>query len=108
MKLYGNCIVVFGLFFVVSLSREFHSFSVAADPLAPPAGTAPNDHRLQPPKDLNGYFPFKPPKTKIEWDNRSEYVRRQVLVSLGLWPMPTKSPLNAVLHGKIDLPEYTI
>ena len=108
MKPYWNCIVVFGLFLVISLNREFQPFSAAADPLTPSAGTVSNDHRLQPPKDLNGYFPFKPPKTKEEWDARSAYVRRQVLVSLGLWPMPTKSPLNAVLHGKIDMPEYTI
>ena len=26
----------------------------------------------------------------------------------GLWPMPAKTPLNAVIHGKIDLPEYTV
>ena len=71
-------------------------------------GAEPNDQRLLPPKDLNGYFPFIPPKTKEEWSARSEYVRRQMLVSLGLWPMPTKTPLNAVIHGKIDLPEYTI
>ena len=68
----------------------------------------PNDQRLSSPKDLNGYFPFTPPKTKEEWSTRAEYVRRQMLVSLGLWPMPTKTPLNAVIHGKIDLPEYTI
>ena len=84
------------------------SSSFAADPIPSSIGAVPNDHRLQPPKDLNGYFPFIPPKTKAEWDVRSEYVRRQVLVSLGLWPMPTKTPLNAVIHGKIELPEYTI
>ena len=79
------------------------------DLLQPNAVAAePNDQRLLPPKDLNGYFPFIPPKTKEEWSARSEYVRRQMLVSLGLWPMPTKTPLNAVIHGKIDLPEYTI
>ncbi len=82
--------------------------AAAAEPMATPAGSVPNDCRLLPPKDLDGYFPFKPPKSKAEWETRSEYVRRQVLVSLGLWPMPTKTPLNAVLHGKIDLPEYTI
>ncbi len=82
--------------------------SFAADPIAKEVGTVPNDHRLLPPKDLNGYFPFEPPKTKEEWDVRSDYVRRQVLVSLGLWPIPTKTPLNSVLHGKIDLPEYSI
>src|SRR4029077_10075655 len=85
------------------------SFSAAfADvPRALPAGTLPDDARLAPPKDLNGYFPFTVPKSKAEWDQRAEYVRRQILVSQGLWPMPTKNPLNAVIHGKVDRPEYT-
>lgn len=73
-----------------------------------PAGTLPTDVRLQPPKDLNGYFPFVVPKSKEEWEKRAEYVRRQVLISQGLWPMPTKNPLNAVIHGKIDKPDYTV
>ncbi|NLS94974.1 MAG: acetylxylan esterase [Planctomycetaceae bacterium] len=66
------------------------------------------DVRLQPPKDLNGYFPFTPPSTLREWESRREYVRRQILVAVGLWPMPTKTPLNAVIHGKIDRGDYTI
>src|SRR5690242_18246657 len=53
--------------------------AVAAAPRALPDGTLPADARLQPPKDLNGYFPFTPPKTKAEWDQRAEYVRRQIL-----------------------------
>lgn len=72
------------------------------------AGALPNDARLKPPKDLNGYFPFSPPKSKAEWDTRAEYVRRQILVSQGLWPMPTKTPLNAVIHGKVDRPDYSV
>jgi hypothetical protein len=71
-------------------------------------GTLPNDSRLAPLKDLNGYFPFTPPKSRLEWEARAEHVRRQILVAEGLWPMPTKTPLNAVIHGKIDRPEYTI
>ena len=35
-------------------------------------------------------------------------MRRQILVAAGLWPMPTKTPLNAVIHGKIDRGEYTV
>jgi hypothetical protein len=35
-------------------------------------------------------------------------VRRQILVAEGLWPMPTKTPLNAVIHGRIERPEYTV
>ena len=82
--------------------------ALAATPRVLAEGTLPNDARLQPPKDLNGYFPFTPPKTKSEWEKRADYVRRQILVSQGLWPMPEKSPLNAVIHGKIELPEYSV
>ena len=66
------------------------------------------DARLGPLKDLNGYFPFAAPKSAQAWEPRRDFVRRQLLVSQGLWPMPTKSPLNAVIHGKIDQGEYTI
>ena len=66
------------------------------------------DSRLGPLKDLNGYFPFAAPQSVQAWEPRREFVRRQLLVSQGLWPMPTKSPLNSVIHGKIDQGEYTI
>ena len=66
------------------------------------------DARLGPLKDLNGYFPFPAPKSVQAWKPRQEFVRRQLLVSQGLWPMPTKTPLNAVIHGKIDQGEYTV
>jgi len=66
------------------------------------------DVRLQPLKDLNGYFPFNPPSSVSEWTVRKEHVRQQILVATGLWPMPTKTPLNAVIHGKIDRGEYTV
>ncbi len=67
-----------------------------------------DDARRQPPKDLNGYFPFNPPSSLSEWEVRKEYVRRQILVAEGLWPMPTKTPLNAVVHGKLERDEYTV
>ena len=66
------------------------------------------DSRLGPLKDLNGYFPFTAPQSVQAWEPRRELVRRQLLVSQGLWPMPTKTPLNAVIRGKIDQGEYTI
>jgi dienelactone hydrolase len=66
------------------------------------------DIRLQPPKDLNGYFPFTPPASLGDWEARKEYVRRQILVAEGLSQMPTKTPLNAVIHGKIERDGYTV
>ena len=82
--------------------------AIAESPRVLVAEMLPDDIRLRAPKDLNGYFPFTPPKSKEEWERRAEFVRRQILVSQGLWPMPTKTPLNAVIHGKIELPEYSV
>lgn len=84
------------------------SLALADTPRALAAGTLPDDVRLQPPKDLNGYFPFTPSKSRAEWEPRADYVRRQILVSQGLWPMPTKTPLNAVVHGRIERDGYTV
>jgi hypothetical protein len=79
----------------------------AAPPRVLPAGQLPKDARLAAPKDLDGYFPLAVPMTKAAWDERAKKVRRQLLVSQGLWPLPTKTPLNAVIHGRIDLGDYT-
>jgi hypothetical protein len=82
--------------------------AAAAPPRALPAGTLPKDARLGEPKDLSGYFPFAVPKTTEEWEVRAAKVRRQILVSQGLWPLPTKTPLNAVIHGQRDMGDYTV
>jgi dienelactone hydrolase len=71
-------------------------------------GQKPADARLGPPKTLNDYFPFTPPKTKEEWAKRRQQVREQLLVALGLWPMPEKTPLDPVIHGKIERDGYTV
>ena len=80
----------------------------AAGPRVLPEGKLPDDSRLAPPKDLDGYFPFTPPTSKAAWAKRAERVRRQILVSQGLWPMPGKEPLNAVIHGRIDRGDHTV
>ena len=84
------------------------SSASAAGLRALPKGKQPADKRLKPPKDLNGYFPFTPAKTQHEWNKRAVNLRRRMLVSFGLWPMPTRTPLNAVVHGRIDRGDYTV
>ncbi len=71
-------------------------------------GSQPADQRLNPPKDLDGYFPFSPPASRAAWDERAQEVRKRLRVSLGLWPELPKTPLNAVIHGRIDKDDYTI
>lgn len=72
------------------------------------AAELPRDARLGPLKDLDGYFPFTPPELRVHWEERAERVRRQIRVSQGLWPEPTRTPLNAVIHGRIEGDDYTV
>lgn len=79
-----------------------------ADVKVLPDGRVPADKRLAPLKDLNGYFPLEVPATKEEWAKRADFVRKQVLVSQGLWPMPTKAALKPVIHGKVERDDFTV
>ena len=58
------------------------------------------DIRLNPAKTLNDHFPFEVPSDVASWHARAEKLRHRILVATGLWPMPNKTPLNAVIHGK--------
>lgn len=73
------------------------------------AGTRPDDRRLKPLRTLNdSYHPWVPPQSKEAWEQEAARIRRQLLVSNGLWPMPPRFPLEPVIHGRIDCGEYTI
>ena len=88
---------------LIVLISPFLSMAATADsPRVLPVGKVPQDSRLEPLKDLNGYFPFTPSASPAAWNRRAERVRRQLLVSLGLWPLPTRTPLNPVVHGRVD------
>jgi dienelactone hydrolase len=51
---------------------------------------------------------FKAPATAQAWHDRTKSVREQLLVTLGLWPMPPKTPLNPRIVGKLERDGYTI
>ena len=94
---------------LVSLFHPPLAFGFADDPTRVFTGDKkPTDVRLGPPKTLNDYFPFVVPKTKEAWEARRKQVREQLLVANGLWPLPEKTPLNAVVHGTADKGDYTI
>lgn len=47
-------------------------------------------------------------RTKEEWLARAAKLRQQIMVSAGLWPLPTKAPLNATIFGKLDRGDHTV
>src|SRR5262245_4940705 len=58
-------------------------------------------------KDHTANFKGNLPNHK-HWERRADFLRHQALVALVLWPMPEKTPLNPVIHGRIDRDEYTV
>ena len=72
-------------------------------------GTPPDDQRLKVLHDVDHPVIFAPDSFDMtKWEARANALRQQVLVAEGLWPMPQKTPLNIVIHGKIDRDAYTI
>lgn len=68
----------------------------------------PDDIRLGPLKNFDRCPPFVPPTSLEQWQSLAERVRRQALVALGLWPMPTRTPLHVVIHGRVVRDGYTV
>ena len=87
----------------------FTLLSHAAEiPIVHPVGIPPDDARLGALKDLDGYFPFTPPASRDAWEKRAAQVRMQMRVALGLWPEPERTPLNAVVHGRLEQDDFTV
>jgi hypothetical protein len=67
------------------------------------------DIRFEKPRNLRDTFhPWTPPETPEAWQIESERIRMQLLVSNGLWPLPERTPLKAVIHGRIEKDDYVI
>lgn len=59
--------------------------------------------------DLDHPWEFRPEfRSWGEWERRAQDLREQVLVSQGLWPLPERTPLHPVIHGRIDRGDYTV
>ncbi|MGN6545403.1 MAG: hypothetical protein ACTHK7_10175 [Aureliella sp.] len=59
-------------------------------------------------RDLDTHCPFTPPESLEAWKERSPQVKQQLLVSLGLLPMPKLDPVKPNIYGRIPLDGYTI
>lgn len=79
--------------------------------VAPGAQSAPAPKYPRPLRELNtDYFPFHDigALTPETWAKRKQEIRERVLLASGLFPLPTKTPLNAVVHGRVERDDYTI
>ena len=83
--------------------------ATAADPTKVRDGSESfKDARLGAARTLDSYVPFKVPATLAEWEARKKVLREQLLVANGIWPLPEKTPLNAVVHSPVERDGYTV
>lgn len=104
----SNRLVLLFSIFVSALWNDFACAGDAANHRVFDIGQQPDDVRLQDPKHLNGYFPFEVPESRAAWELRQRELRQRVLVATGLWPMPEKTPLKPVVHGKVVRDGFTV
>ncbi|HXY40737.1 MAG TPA: acetylxylan esterase, partial [Vicinamibacteria bacterium] len=51
---------------------------------------------------------FTPPSDREAWLARARFLREQVLVSAGLWPLPDRAPLEAHVEGRLARGDYSV
>lgn len=64
--------------------------------------------RLLTMKETNSTFNMPVYLNRSQWEERKLFLRDQILVSAGLWPMPEKNPLNPRYFHKIDHGDYIV
>ena len=103
--------LIFRLILFIVLQSYFSGISQTTSVKAENVSTKTEplpDSRLGPLRHVNSYFPFTPSASPEEWATRARQVRQRILVSLGLWPMPTQHPLEPIIHGRIVRGDYTV
>jgi dienelactone hydrolase len=66
------------------------------------------DHRAVEVRTLDTPWTFTPPADAQTWRARARFLREQILVSAGLWPMPERGPLHARVFGRIERGDYSV
>jgi hypothetical protein len=87
-----------------TLSRPTFAFLVLLSRIwaAPETQTSPAVVDLNTPRD------FPAIASAAQWQARAQEIREQVLVSCGLWPLPTRVPLKEKVFGRIERDGYSI
>jgi hypothetical protein len=67
-----------------------------------------NDLRLTEIRHLDLTYDFAEYRSQEEWLDRAARLKKQILVSAGLWPAPAKTHLQPTIFGKVDRGDHTV
>ncbi len=104
------CYVLFWLVDSQLIAQQSAAQQLAVETNSPAAlgPESAHDSRCGPLAGEIGDFLLTPSASMEGWNERKQRVRQIMQVALGLWPAPTRTPLNAVVRGKLDFGDYTI
>jgi dienelactone hydrolase len=74
----------------------------------PAQGKQSTDPRLTKLRGEEGDFSLVPAANLVDAQSRAARVRTILRVAMGLWPMPTRTDLNAVVQGKLEMDDYSL
>ena len=69
---------------------------------------AARDKRLGVLRSVEKYYAFAGFDSLQEWEARKQELKTHILVSMGAYPFPEKTPLNAHIFGRIEREDYTV
>ncbi|HUW60247.1 MAG TPA: acetylxylan esterase [Candidatus Bathyarchaeia archaeon] len=93
---------------VFSTNPQYDPDSVAALTHVYDVPRPVRDDRTDTVRDTDTVFTMPYYDSIEEWEAYAKNLRRRVLLSSGLLPMPEKTPLNAVISGRVDHDDYSV
>ena len=84
------------------------SILFSANPLAAKTAKTSQDSRFAKPVTLHDYHPFRKVDSKEGWAKRKAHIVDRIKVGSGIWPEPTKTPINAVVRDTIKFSDFKI
>ncbi|MGE5646510.1 MAG: alpha/beta hydrolase family protein [Acidobacteriota bacterium] len=69
---------------------------------------AQDARKAVPPAGIETHYRMPEYKTLGDWEARRAHLRKQILASAGLFPMPERTPLNPQVFGRVERDGYTI
>ncbi len=114
----GVCILILGIL-VTGLSplpaqqsdsdnKEDTSYNVYGTPELSRRDVTYRDVRLLTMRETETQFTLPDYPDRAIWETKGEYLRKHILISAGLWPMPEKTPLNAHIFDTITHEDYSV
>lgn len=66
------------------------------------------DARLEQKRDTNTVYEMTPFATREAWEKTAEALRSRILIACGLYPLPERTPLNPLVTGRTEHPDYIV